>query len=320
MLGLSATGTAVRSNGGPNTNFVGCTIMSNSNATCNGSNLQAYMGLAHATNSGCGNIQQSTVPSISDPYAARASNIPTDLSSRCSNTFSQTTKTGNTWSGGTTWGTSGVNTTKSLTGSASISGNTLVCGDLRLNGDVTIDAPNGAVLFIANGGLDLNGHTLRTANGSSVTLVFTDAPGAPTDPCTNSRVCNYIPSDTSGGSTGVLDIQGPTAAATDPMAQAFQGLVIYQAPTVPSVDLTYSGNSPTWEITGGVYLPSTSLTISGVVNKSSNGAVCLVMTAHDITINGTGTLYSQTPDGSGCKAAGLQVPTATLSGRGQLVY
>ena len=47
LLGLDTAGTAVRSNGGPTTDFTGCTVMSNSAGTCNGSNLNATMGLAH---------------------------------------------------------------------------------------------------------------------------------------------------------------------------------------------------------------------------------------------------------------------------------
>jgi len=301
LLGLDTTGTAVRSNGGPTTDFSGCTVMSNSASTCNGSNLKATMGIAHATNNGCGNRQFSNRPALSDPYAYMASNIPTDLPAKCSNTYPQESKHGGTWSGGTTWGTG----TKTLTGTASLAGNTLICGDLRLTGDVTIDAPSGAVLYIENGLLDLQGYTLRTANGSSVTLVFTG---------TNTGSYQHYPTDNSGGAKGVLDIQAPTGGP-------FPGMAIYQDPAVTrNVDFTYAGNNPTWDLTGGVYLPNADITISGTVNKSSNGANCFVMVAKDVLINGNGSFYSQSPDGSGCKAAGLQMPTATIPGRSQLVY
>src|SRR5450759_4458013 len=76
LLALSQIGTALRSNGGPNTNFTGCSVMSNSNGTCNGSNLKANYGLAHNTSNGCGNTQVSSVPVVPDPYASLASNIP----------------------------------------------------------------------------------------------------------------------------------------------------------------------------------------------------------------------------------------------------
>jgi hypothetical protein len=222
------------------------------------------------------------------------------LPTRCSNTYSQESRHGQTWSGGTTWTGS-----KSLTGTASLAGNTLVCGDLRLTGDVTINAPNGAVLYVENGLLDLQGHTLQTANGSSVTIVFTG---------TNTGSYQHFPTDNSGGSTGVLNIEAPK---TGP----FPGMALYQDPSLTTgVDFTYAGNSPTWDITGGTYFPNADVTISGVVNKSANGAQCYVMVAKDILINGNGAFYSQTPDGSGCRNAGLNMPTATIPGRSKLVY
>jgi Flp pilus assembly protein TadG len=301
LLGLDTAGTAVRSNGGPTTDFTGCTVMSNSAGTCNGSNLKATMGLAHKTNSGCGNVEYSNIPVVSDPWASMASNIPTDLPTRCSNTYSQESKHGGTWSGGITWSAG----TKSLTGTASVAGNTLICGDLRLTGDVTINAPSGAVLYIENGLLDLQGFTLKTASGSSVTIVFTG---------TNTGSYQHYPTDNSGGSKGVLDIQAPTGGP-------FPGIALYQDPALTrNVDFTYTGNSPTWNLTGGTYFPNAQVTISGTVNKSANGAQCFVMVAKDVLINGNGSFYSQTPDGSGCKAAGLQVPTATIPGRVKLVY
>jgi Putative Flp pilus-assembly TadE/G-like len=300
LLGLDTSGTAVRSNGGPTTDFTGCTVMSNSAGTCNGSNLKATMGLAHGTNNGCGITGHSNIPILSDPYAYMASNIPTDLPTRCSNSYPQESKHGSTWSGGTTWTGS-----KSLTGTASLAGNTLICGDLRLTGDVTINAPSGAVLYIENGLLDLQGYKLQTASGSAVTIVFTG---------TNTGSYQHYPTDNSGGSNGILDIEAPK---TGP----FPGMAIYQDPSLTrNVDFTYAGNSPTWDLTGGTYFPNADVTVSGVVNKSANGAQCFVMIAKDVLLNGNGAFYSQTPDGSGCQAAGLTMPTATIPGRTKLVY
>lgn len=299
LLGLDTGGEAIRTNGAPNANFSGCTVMSDSAADCNGSNLQATIGIAHGANGGCGITEYSDIPLLADPYATLASNIPGDLSSRCSNSYPQESSHGSTWSGGTAW--SGLMT---LSGIASLTGNTLVCGDLRLTGDVTIDAPDGAVLYIENGQLDLQGHTFRTADGSAVTLVFTGNNG------------NYIhgPTDNSGGSTGVLDIQAPKGGA-------FPGVAIYQDPSLTSgVNVSYAGNSPTWDITGLVYMPHANVKISGAVNKSSDGAVCFVMVADDITIDGTASIYQQSPNGNGCKDAGLNMPAASIPGRAKLVY
>jgi hypothetical protein len=167
LLALDKTlnkATALTGNGSPTTNFTGCSIMSNSNASCNGSNLLANYGLAYGTNgggAGCGNKQDSNIPKVPDPYIQYASAIPSqstlDSPSYCNKSYSNETKKGSTWSGGVTWSGS-----KNLTGTANLAGNTLICGDLQLTGDVTINAPGGAVLFIDRGNLDLNGHTLST--------------------------------------------------------------------------------------------------------------------------------------------------------------
>jgi hypothetical protein len=166
------------------------------------------MGLAHATNTGCGLIGRSDVPVVSDPYAAMASNIPTDLPSRCSNTYAQESKHGSTWSGGITWSSG----TKSLTGTASVAGNTLICGDLRLTGNVTIDAPDGAVLYIENG-------VARLAR-----VHFTDREWV----VRHDRVYRHeyrrlsaLSNRQFRGSRGVLDIQAPTGGP-------FPGMALYQ--------------------------------------------------------------------------------------------
>ena len=112
---------------------------------------------------------------------------------------------------------------------------------------------------------------------------------------------------------GTLDVQAPTSGP-------WSGVALYQDPSLTNsgVDVTYKGNSPTWDITGLVYMPNSSVTISGAVGKSISGANCMVMVADTVLINGTGSFYSQTP--AGCAAAGLNMPTATVPGRGQLVY
>lgn len=299
LLGLDPSGQAITSNGAPDADFSGCTTMSNSGSSCNGSDLKAFMGVAHATNNGCGVRQNSYAPAVADPYAAIASNIPSDLATKCSNNYPQESKHGGTWSGGTTW--SG---TKSLTGTANLAGNTLICGDLRLTGDVTIDAPDGAVLYIQNGQLDLQGHTFRTANGSEVAIVFTGDNGS----------YNHVVTDKTGSTSGLLDIVAP-------LSGPFSGVAIYQDPKLTTgVNLTYAGNDPTWDITGLVYMPHAHVTISGAINKSTNGAVCFVMVANDVTINGTGGIYAQSPAGAGCKDAGLNMPKVTIPGRPKLVY
>jgi hypothetical protein len=134
-------------------------------------------------------------------------------------------------------------------GSRSLSSNVVVCGDLQLKGNVVVDAPAGAVLVIENGQLDTSGFTLATTKGSGLTVVFSG---------NNSGSYTHAPT---GG--GTLDITAPTSGA-------WKGVAIYQDPNLTSgVNISAAGNSPTWDITGLVYLPHSSVTFSGAVNKSS---------------------------------------------------
>jgi hypothetical protein len=81
------------------------------------------------------------------------------------------------------------------------------------------------------------------------------------------------------------------------------------------MNISAAGNSPTWDITGLVYLPHSSVTFNGAVNKSSNGKSCFAMVVDNITVSGTADIL---PKGE-CVAAGLAMPTGDAAGRGLLV-
>jgi hypothetical protein len=270
---LALGGNGIRTNGAPKANM-GCNVMSNTSATCNGHNLGAPIGAAHGTNSGCGVSPLSNLPIVVDPYIGLASKIPADP---CGGFYGQESNNNNTQ-----WGA----------GSRSLSGNVVVCGDLQLTGNVTIDAPAGAVLVIENGQLDTGRFSLTTTRGSALTVVFSGSNSAP-----------YTHAPTGGGT---LDITAPTSGP-------WSGVAIYQDPKLTSgVDISAAGNSPTWNITGLVYLPHSSVTFSGAVNKSGNGQSCFVLVVLDITVNGTGSIL---PNDGACNLAGLGMPSA----RGALV-
>src|SRR5207302_647949 len=78
MLALASSGAAqgIRTNGSPTADMNGCNVMSNTAAQCNGSNLNAGLGMAHGNSSGCGVTPVSNVPVVTDPYIGLASNIP----------------------------------------------------------------------------------------------------------------------------------------------------------------------------------------------------------------------------------------------------
>jgi hypothetical protein len=284
LLALGAQG--IRTNGAPKADMA-CNAMSNSGATCNGSTLGAPIGAAHKTNNGCGTNSYSNVAVLPDPYAGLAANIPPDP---CKGSYPQ--ESGK--KGG------GLPLSNQWSGSQSLSGNKVVCGDLQLQADVTIDAPAGAVLVIENGQLDLNGHTLRTSDGSALTVVFSG---------TNSGSYTHAPTDSTNSTYGKIDIAAPTSGT-------WKGVAIYQDPALTSgVDISAAGNSPAWAITGLVYLPHASVTLSGIINKAGYGKSCFAMVVADVTINGTGEIL---PNGE-CIPAGLGMPTGNLPGRGALV-
>jgi Flp pilus assembly protein TadG len=266
----------IRSNGAPNANMA-CNVMSNTGSRCNGGNLGAPIGAAHGTNNGCGRTAYSNVAAVSDPYAGLASQIPADP---C---------------GSYPQKSSPLPASNQLSGSQSWSGNVIKCGDIQLTGNVTVNAPAGAVLVIENGQLDTNGYSITTANGSGLTVIFSGS---------NSGTYTHAPT---GG--GTLDITAPTSGT-------WSGVTIYQDPKLTAgVNISTAGSGPIWNITGLVYLPNATVTLSGAVNKSSNGQSCFALVVSSITVNGSGNIL---PNG-GCVPAGLAMPTGTLPGRTTLV-
>ncbi len=293
LLALASSGVpqGIQTNGAPTGNMNGCDSMSNTGAQCNGHDLGLDTSFAVGSNSGCG-LKQRSSPALTDPYASLATanpgGIPALNTSGCAGNYPQETHQGNHYSGGT-----------ARTGTITLpSGNTFWCGDQLLSGNVTINAPaSGAVLIIENGQLDLNGFTFKTSAGSAMTLVFSGSNGG-----------GYLhaPADNTNGNGAVLDITPPT---TGPWA----GVAVYQDPNLTTgVDVSAAGNSPTWNITGLVYMPHASVTLKGAIDKSTNGKSCLVLVADNFQISGTGGILKT--DIGQCKAAGLTMPTAKIPG------
>ena len=288
MIALAKSGAAqgIRTNGSPTGDLNGCDIMSNTGAQCNGSNLNAGHGIAAGTSNGCGNVQDSGVDPLQDPYAYLAGKIPALSSSPCpanSPSYPQETTHGNTVNPPTTLvpgaftlnpnPSTGVPVTSLTLGS----GNNFMCGDQVLTADAVINTPGGpAVLVIENGQLDLNGHSLTTADGSAVTLVFSGS--------ADSGGNHYLhaPTDNTNGSGGRLDLTAPTSGD-------WSGVAIYQDPNLTSgLDVSAAGNSPTWDVTGLIYMPHASVTLKGAIDKGTNGNKCVVLVADNFTISGNG--------------------------------
>jgi hypothetical protein len=275
ILALAGSGTqGIKTDGSPNSNLNGCNTMSDTTSACNGSNLNANFGDAAGSNKNCGIVARSNATPVADPYAKLAASIPTNP---CSSYPQEPSKKNdpplppaNQWSG-----------------TNNFNGYKVVCGDQKLTGDATINASTSGVLVIENGMLDTNGFTL---SGKNLTVIFSG---------TNNTNYQHIPTDTSSGPSGTLDIAGPTSGD-------WSGVAIYQDPALTkNVDITAAGNKPTWDISGLVYLPHSSVTLSGAINKATGGFSCFDLVVDNVTINGTGSIYK---DNLQCPQAGLAQP------------
>ncbi len=282
VLALGGTvNSGVTANGGPKTDLSGCSVGSNGDETCNGHDLNADAGYAYYSDSGCGVVQHSDVSQkFSDPVDFnRAANIPPNTCSSYPQEVSGVAASQNQLATSYTGG-----------------GVQIFCGDVQL-GTTTVDKKGktvftpgnptlaaGTVIVIENGTLDTAGGTL-TASGA--TIIFTG-------PTVSGLSPSHFPT---GG--GTLNLTAPTSGT-------WSGVAIYQDPNLPSgsgVDISAAGNSPTWNIVGMVYLPNSNVTISGAVNKNSNGS-CIGLVVNTLTINGTGYIL----DHNGCAGAGVTLP------------
>jgi Flp pilus assembly protein TadG len=299
IVTLGEGGVSFTSNGAPQANLDGCGLMSNGSATCNGHNLGADYGDAVGTNNGCGEVTRSNVPRLNDPYVARWTEATSQQKTNpCSTYYRKPVQTnGNNpdppLPASNQWAVGG---TRVLSNAPA----THICGDLQLTGasagTLEIETPSeGGVLVIWNGNLEFGPHTLKTKSGSALTIIFAGSiPGVP-------------------NGTGKLDIVAPTSELS-----AWKGVAIYQVATggtSATVEIGAAGNDPAWSITGLVYLPNSSITFSGVVNKASYGASCFVLVVNDMRINGTGAILNH----GQCHEAGLDMPTGSGTVRGRLV-
>jgi len=172
---------------------------------------------------------------------------------------------------------------QNLTGAPAAGSTTFSCGTLKLTKDITLTGNNN-VIVVENGQLNTNGHTISTAKDASATIIFTGTNGS------------Y--SHTLAGS-GTVDISAPTSGT-------WAGVAVYTNPTLTTgVDLSDAGNSPSWNISGLVYMPRAIVTWSGYIGKATNGLSCLVLVVDSLTINGTGAMLNN----GDCEAQGLTPPT-----------
>jgi hypothetical protein len=284
ILALAGSGASqgIRTNGSPDADLSGCSVMSNTDAQCNGHSLKADAADAAGVSDGCASRQTSNVPKVFDPYAGLKANIPADP---CNGNYFAAPQKKDDSSFPSNNTLIGIEDRKVID----------VCGDMIVTGPVLLQsAAPGTVLIIRNGQLDLNGYSIQGRYDSALTIIFTG-----TD---TSRVHALV-------GDGTLDFKAPTTGT-------WKGMAIYQDPrTTAGVDMTFAGNNPTWNITGMVYAPHASVRFSGAVNKASNGLSCFGMVVDNLRVDGTAQIVNH----GECHQAGLQLPYSQMPGRGQLV-
>jgi hypothetical protein len=125
---------------------------------------------------------------------------------------------------------------------------------------------------------------------------------------------------------GQLDLNGHALTTSNGSAvtlvfsgdNPWSGVPIYQDPNLTSgLDVSAAGNSPTWNITGLIYMPHATVTLKGAIDKATAGKSCLVMVADNFQISGNGGILKT--DIGQCAQAGLTMPTAKIPGRSMLI-
>lgn len=277
LIGLSASGEAIRINGGPNVDLAGCDMFSNSSLRCNGANSDTgvYYGDAVGA-SNCGQEQRGGQEPLADPFSHLSANppIPDDP---CS-TYPQGAA-GPTLSTSTSWASA-----------------VKMCGDTRLTTDVNVTAAN-SILVVYNGHLDLNGHKLQTSGSGSLTVIFS---GVSTNG--GSTTYSHFPVNSTG--TGALDIAAPNTGTLAGVALLQDGRLTGNK---NKLDMVYKGNDPTLLIQGLIYMPNGDFQINGAINHKTDGLSCIGIVAKTILVSGTGSIFDNPTEE--CREAGLVTPT-----------
>lgn len=273
IMTLGTSNNAFRINGGPNFDLGGCDIYSAGGANCNGGGSGNYFGIVAAVavnNSDCGSSPQPNSTPLADPD-------PYDGLSTAANIPPA----------------SGCTLLAAYTNGQTINLSTPQCrtsGNITISGNVTITSPvGGAVMRLYDGGgIVLNsGATLTVTGGNGATIIFSGTAG------------NNTPGFISG--SGTIDMSAPTTGT-------WKGIALYQDQRMTrSADWDYSGNSPTFNITGLVYAPAANLTFKGAINHATGGYSCLGVVAKTLLVSGTGSLFANAT--SQCAQAGLVLPT-----------
>jgi Flp pilus assembly protein TadG len=251
FIGLGTSGDDLRVNGGGNSiDWNGCSVLANSDLTCNGSHSADNLaGGFSATNPSAGSTpcgsSTAVVPAFGDPYSYIAPLIPDD---NCSGAYAGESIP------------AGTNTT-------AWPNPRHFCGNVTLQGNLPINNPN-QVLVIHRGDLNIGNFTLSTASTGSLTIMFEGNVGATARTITGSGVVDFA-APTEGPLHGVAWVQDPDMASSSP---------------------DFGGTSPTINVTGLVYMPKADLTVSGNIHFHTGGFDCFALVANSFRANGNITI------------------------------
>lgn len=275
----------VTANGTPKSNLNGCSVASNGDTSCNGSNSLQNAGNGYGYDSdtcgtkifsGCASYNgcAAKFSDVLDAHRLTNAERTTDVN-KCGGSFPQE---GGTLPAANKW---------SSTLTVSSSPDTVFCGDVQLQSDVTISGSG--TIVIENGQLDMNGHNLLASGG--VTLVFSGT--------TASTSTHIVDDNSNPGNKSTLTLTAPSTGT-------FAGVALYQDTALTSgVNYTAAGSGPNWEITGLIYMPHSKMTISGDIDGSGTEH-CIALVVDTVTFNGGGYFANNT----GCTADGVILPTA----------
>jgi hypothetical protein len=270
LIGLSS----LKLGGGNGTNLTGCDLESGGSMQCSGQHSADGVPMAYSAGGisgySCGQTQLDNYNRISyaDPVRSQVSAGVSKIS--------------------------GCQTSPGTITSLS-SGTTCYIGPVKLGADLTVsdntvlalEANTTATGNNPNGGLDLNGHYIRSASTSGgMTIVFTGSTAF------NKNAATVYNSSTTGAT---LDI-------ANPLTGDWHGITVAVDPSLTAVtngsnnplDFTFAGgaNNVTLDITGLIYDPNATVNVNGAINHATNGYACIGIVANVINITGTNSIFA----------------------------
>jgi hypothetical protein len=301
LWALGDSGVTLSGSGIPFADLSGCGVISEGSISCVGNTMEANYALSGSgTSSGCAAVAENDIDPSDENWVELPENPFTSLTPPAKPS-------------GPACGDNPAEQTLSTNQSASL---LYYCGNVKLTGNVDLTGSN-MVVVIDNGTLDLNGYTLKTSGAdASATVIFTG---------TNTADRQHYPT-TSQANQGVLSIRAPTTGT-------WANIAMFQDPVLTNreynsggkkqtINFTYAGNNPTWNISGVVYFPNATTDFRGVVGKYEDNVSCFVLMAYSIAITGTGEFISDNTT-EDCETEGYTIPEVTIGGgttRPKLVF